>query len=64
LMIGSIGVCSSFFFLLSRKIGSSFNPLEFMLFYLFYSPLWLLLIITNLSKVCLKQKTSSIDWKI
>jgi cellulose synthase/poly-beta-1,6-N-acetylglucosamine synthase-like glycosyltransferase len=64
LMTGSVGVCSFLFYLLSRKIGSSFNPLEFVLFYLLYSPLWLLLIITSLSKVCFKQKTASIDWKI
>ena len=64
LMTGSVGACSSLFYLLSRKIGSSFNLLEFVLFYLLYSPLWLLLIITNLSKVCFKQKTANIDWKI
>ncbi len=63
LMTGSVGAYSFLFFILSRKIGSAFNPLEFVLFYLLYSPLWLLLIITNLSKVCLKQKTASIDWK-
>jgi len=64
LMMGSIGACSSLFYLLSRKIGSAFNPLEFVFFYLLYSPLWLLLIITNLSKVCLHQKTASVDWKV
>jgi cellulose synthase/poly-beta-1,6-N-acetylglucosamine synthase-like glycosyltransferase len=63
LMVGGIGAYSSFFYMLSRKMSYPFNPLEFLLFYLVYSPLWLLMIITNLSKVCLKQKTAAIDWK-
>ena len=63
LMTGSVGAYSIVFFLLSRKIGFAFNPLEFVLFYLLYSPVWLLLVITNLSKVFLKQKTASVDWK-
>ena len=63
LMVGGIGAYSSFFYMLSRKMGCPFNPLEFLLFYLVYSPLWLLIIVTNLSRVCLKQKTASIDWK-
>jgi biofilm PGA synthesis N-glycosyltransferase PgaC len=64
LMVGSIGAYSLVFYLLARKMGCSFNLLEFALFYLVYSPLWLLIIIANLGKVCLGQKTSNIDWKI
>jgi len=63
-MAGGIGAYSSFFYLLSRKMGNSFNPFEFLIFYLVYSPLWFLMIVTNLSKVCLKQKTASVDWKV
>ncbi|MBS7614464.1 glycosyltransferase family 2 protein [Candidatus Bathyarchaeota archaeon] len=63
-MVGNIGAYSSFFYFLSRKMGNSFNLLEFVIFFLIYSPLWFLMIITNLSRVCLKQKTGAIDWKL
>ncbi len=63
LMIGGLGVYSSIFFMLAKKLGYAFNPLEFAIFYLIYSPLWLLIIIASITKVYLRPKNLSIDWK-
>ncbi len=63
-IIGGFGAYSAFFYFLSRKMGNPFNPLEFLVFFLIYSPLWFLMIIASLSRVCFKQKTGEIDWKV
>jgi len=64
LSIGSLGVYSFIYYLLAQKIKYTFNPLEFALFYLLYSTLWLMIVIVSIIKVCvLKQEDLSIDWK-
>jgi len=64
LMIGSFGTYSFVFYLLARKLGCYFNPAEFAIFYLIYSPLWLLMIIASITKVYFKQKEVDINWKV
>jgi len=63
-MIGSFGVYSTLFYIIARKLGFIFNPVEFMIFYIVYSPLWLLIIIASLTKVYVGYKKLDIDWKI
>jgi len=64
LMIGSLGAYSTVFYLIARKIGFIFNPIEFTIFYIVYSPLWLLIIIVSLIKVYMGLKNLDIDWKV
>jgi len=63
LMIGGLGAYSSIFFVLAKKMGYIFNPLEFAIFYLVYSPLWLLIVLASITKVYLRPENLSIDWK-
>jgi len=63
-MIGSFGAYSTVFYMIARKIGFIFNPIEFMIFYIVYSPLWLLIMIVSLIKVYMGLKNFDIDWKI
>lgn len=63
-MIGSFGAYSTVFYMIARKLGFVFNPLEFMIFYIVYSPLWLLIIIASLTKVYIGLKSLDIDWKV
>jgi len=63
-MIGSIGAYSTVFYMIARKLGFIFNPIEFMAFYIIYSPLWLLIIIASLAKVYMGRKNLKIDWKV
>jgi len=63
-MIGSFGAYSTVFYVIARKIGFIFNPVEFMIFYIVYSPVWLLIIIASLIKVYMGLKNWDIDWKV
>jgi len=63
-MISGFGAYSTVFYIIARKLGFIFNPMEFMVFYLVYSPLWLLIIIASLTKVYMRPKKLDIDWKI
>jgi len=63
-MIGSFGAYSTIFYMIARRIGFIFNPIEFMIFYIVYSPLWLLIIIVSLVKVYMGLKNFDIDWKV
>ncbi len=63
-MIGSVGAYSAVFYVIARKLGFIFNPVEFMVFYIVYSPLWLLIIIASLLKVYVGLKRIDIDWKV
>jgi len=64
LTVCNIGVYSSIFYVVARKLGYAFNPLEFVFFYLVYSPLWLLIVITSIVKVCTKPESVDVDWKV
>ena len=63
-MIGSFGAYSTVFYVIARKLGFVFNPAEFMIFYVVYSPLWLFIIIASLTKVYMGLKNVDIDWKV
>lgn len=65
LSVGSLGVYSSIYYIFARKLEYSFNPLEFTLFYLVYSTLWLLIVIVSIIRVyTVKQEDLNIDWKV
>ncbi|RJS88116.1 glycosyltransferase family 2 protein [Candidatus Bathyarchaeota archaeon] len=64
LMVGSIGAYTTIFYVIARKLGFIFNPVEFMLFYIVYSPLWLLIIIVSLVKVYVGIRKLDVSWKI
>ncbi|RJS85774.1 glycosyltransferase family 2 protein [Candidatus Bathyarchaeota archaeon] len=63
-MIGSLGAYSAFFYVVARKIGFVFNPAEFIIFYIIYSPLWLLIIIASIIKIYADMKNVNLNWKI
>jgi len=58
----SLALSSLVFFLLARRLGYNFNPLIFIVYFYFYSPLWLLIILVSLIKVFLLKKTEIKDW--
>jgi len=58
----SLALSSLVFFLLARRLGYNFNPLTFVLYFYFYSPLWLLIILVSLIRVFLLKKTEIKDW--
>jgi hypothetical protein len=47
----------------AKKVEFSFNLLEFTFFYLVYSPLWFLIIISSIIRAYTKRKGPQIDWK-
>jgi len=63
-MVSSIGVYFAIFYVIARKLGFVFNPAEFIIFYVAYSPLWLIIIIASLIKVYLGLRNSDLDWKV
>lgn len=63
-IIGGVSAYSAFFYFLSRKMGNPFNPLEFLVFFLIYSPLWFLMVVTNILKVLFKHKKEDLDWMV
>jgi len=60
----SLALSSLVFFLLARRLGYNFNPLTFVVYFYFYSPLWLLIILVSLIRVFLLKKTEIKDWPI
>ena len=63
-LIISFGVASSIFYLFAKKLEFSFNLLEFAFFYLVYSPIWFLIIISSIIRAYTKRDDPKIDWKI
>ncbi|MCS7120370.1 MAG: glycosyltransferase family 2 protein [Nitrososphaerota archaeon] len=63
-LVGSIGVYSSLFGWITRKMNTAFHPVEFAAFYLIYSPIWLLIIVVSIVKVYAKIGETRIDWKV
>ena len=57
------GVPFIFYYFAARKFNYTFNPIEFALFYIILSPLWLLIIIASLIKVLIQPQKFKIDWK-
>jgi cellulose synthase/poly-beta-1,6-N-acetylglucosamine synthase-like glycosyltransferase len=64
LMVGSIGAYFAVFYMIARKLEFIFNPGEFVIFYIIYSPLWLFIIIASLIKVYMGLKNLDLDWKV
>ncbi|MCD6592544.1 hypothetical protein J7L00_00440 [Candidatus Bathyarchaeota archaeon] len=63
-MIGSLVAYSAFFYIVARKIGFVFNPAEFIIFYIVYSPLWLLIIIASIVQVYAGIRNVDLNWKV
>ena len=59
----SFGVLSALYYFLSRKFKYTFNLLEFLCFYFVSSPLFLMIVIVSLLKVCMQPNKIIIDWK-
>ncbi|HDI31456.1 MAG TPA: glycosyltransferase family 2 protein [Thermofilum sp.] len=53
-----------YFIYASKKLNLKFNVLEFMIYYLLYSPIWLFITLTNVIKVLLLGDIKIKDWKI
>jgi len=65
LLLGSFSGYSAIFYLIARKIKFHFNFLEFTVFYFVIAPLWLMLIVTCLIRVCIRKFNNiNIDWKV
>lgn len=62
--MGNLGIYSYIFYAISRRMDYSFNPVDFALFYFFYSPLWLLIVIISIIKVYTGSELVDVDWKI
>ena len=60
---GNLIAYSLLFFLIARRFRSSFNPLDFIIYYFITAPLWLLIVITSIIRVYLNPKDIKIDWK-
>lgn len=65
ILLGSFSGYSAIFYLIARKIKFHFNFLEFTVFYFVMAPLWLMLIITCLIRVCVRKSGNiNVDWKV
>ncbi|RLG92176.1 MAG: hypothetical protein DRO36_02270 [Candidatus Hecatellales archaeon] len=60
----SFVVFASLFYVFARKLGYSFNPLEFLVFYFIFSPFWLSIVVTSIIRVVIqKGEVKLSDWK-
>ena len=57
------GIPIIFYYFAARKFNYRFNTIEFTIFYIILSPLWLLFIIASLIKVLIQPQKFEIDWK-
>lgn len=64
LLLVSLLASTLFYYVAAKKLNYRFNPAEFLVFYLFLSPLWLLITVTNLVKVFFQPNKIKIDWKV
>ena len=60
----SMVIFSIYFYYISRKINVIFSPVEFMIYYLFYSPVWLIILLTGILKAFISKKIMLDDWKL
>lgn len=63
LLISFLGY-SLTFFIFAKKLGFPFNLLEFAAYYFVMAPLWLMLIVSALIRLCIKRDKVNIDWKV
>jgi len=64
LSFGSLTVYAMIFYAFSRRMGYPFNPLEFAVFYLIYSPLWFMIVVVSIVRVYAKPEWMNVDWKV
>jgi cellulose synthase/poly-beta-1,6-N-acetylglucosamine synthase-like glycosyltransferase len=60
----SYATLSGIFYLAARKLGYHFNPIEFLGYYLIYSPLSLLMSIIGIFRVMTFNDVVDLDWKV
>jgi biofilm PGA synthesis N-glycosyltransferase PgaC len=56
-------IYSSLYYFFSRKMKLRFSPVWFILYYLFYSPIWLAAMVWGIVRVLIKDEVE-IDWKL
>jgi hypothetical protein len=52
------------FVLGARRLGYAFNPLEYTVYFLVYSPVWFIMILVSLVRVALRREPPELDWKV
>ncbi len=57
-------VFSIYYYLVCRKLGYSFRPLDFVLYYLIYSPVWLVLMVGGIAYALTVKNARLGDWKV
>jgi len=63
ILVGLIGY-SAIYLGFTLRLGYKFKPHYFLLYYLVYSPVWLVAMIWGLVMVFVRKETISIDWKV
>jgi cellulose synthase/poly-beta-1,6-N-acetylglucosamine synthase-like glycosyltransferase len=63
LLVG-LAAYSSIYLAFAWKLGYRFRPLYFTLYYLIYSPAWLVAVIWGLLTVFVRRETIEVDWKV
>ena len=64
LTMSSLGSYSFIFYMMAQKLDFAFNPIDFVFFYLVYSPLWLLIMVASIMRGYLKPGWADLDWKV
>ncbi len=63
MLVGLLGY-AAVYLVFARKLGYSFRPVYFIIYYVIYSPLWLAAMIWGLVTVFVRKETVDIDWKV
>jgi len=63
-VVGAVVIYSIVFYYFARRLGYPFNPVEFIIFYFVYNPLWLMISITSLIRELIRENTLKLDWKV
>ncbi len=64
LLLASL-VFTGFIMLLgARKLGFKFNPLEYVVYFLIYNPLWFMITLVMLLRVIIHRVPRDLDWKV
>jgi cellulose synthase/poly-beta-1,6-N-acetylglucosamine synthase-like glycosyltransferase len=63
-VIGATIIYSAVFYYFAHRLGYPFNPVEFIVFYFVYNPLWLMISITSLIRELIHENSLKLDWKV
>ncbi|MBS7641133.1 MAG: glycosyltransferase family 2 protein [Candidatus Bathyarchaeia archaeon] len=64
-LLGNFFGYSAIFYILAKKLKFHFNLSEFTAYYFIMAPLWLILIVASLIRICIKRGSKvNLDWKI